>query len=159
MRFLWVTILAGCYSTVPIRPSEVAKMNGMYVSYGPGAVVSAGNIAVGGSTPASISFTTVETDRSHIDFVTPDGATENVPGYADLIVATPGRTYRFREPVKVDDEGDRLMLRSSSRSGEIAKSDIRATELHQLDRVKTVFAVTAAALALTAPLVVLIVAR
>src|SRR5262249_4458694 len=73
MRWLWVTLLAGCYSTVSIRPSEVPKMNGMYVSYGPGAVVSAGNIAVGGSTPASISFTTVETDRSHIDFVTPDG--------------------------------------------------------------------------------------
>jgi len=51
------------------------------------------------------------------------------------------------------------MLRSSSRSGEIAKSDIRRADLHQLDRVKTILAVTAAAIALTAPLLILTVAR
>lgn len=154
MRHLWVILLLGCYSTVPIRPSEVPKMNGMYVSYGQGATLSGS----GGGVP-TVTISTVELGRSSVDFVEPDGAVETVPGYADLIVATAARTYRFKEPVKVEDEGDRFMLRSSSRTGEIVKSDIRSTELRQLDRVKTVIAASLAAVGLTAPLLLLIVAR
>jgi hypothetical protein len=162
MRHLCVlaaVLLAGCFDTVPIRPTELPKMDRMYVSYGPGAVVSPGNIAVGGSTPASVSMTTVETDRSHIDFLAPDGSVTNVPGYADLLLTTRQRTYRFKEIVKVDDEGDRFMIRSSSRTGEVPKADIVSTELRQLNRVQTVFAVTGVTIALTLPLVLFVVTR
>jgi len=156
MRHLWVillvVILGGCYSTVPIRPAEVLKVNDMYETFGTGAVYSP-------TSNPGISIGTVQTGESHIDFVAPDGSTTKVPGYADLYVTTPRRAYRFREIVKVEDEGDRFMIRSSSRTGEIPKSDIRATELRQLDKVETALAVAGAALALTAPLVIFIVTR
>jgi len=152
MRHLWVIVLAGCYSTVAIRPTEIPKVNEMDESYGTGAVYSP-------TSNPSISIGTVQTGESHIDFVAPDGSVSNVPGYADLFVTTRQRTYRFRQIVKVEDEGDRFMIRSSSRTGEVPKGDIVATELRQLNKVETAFAVAGAALALTAPLVILIVAR
>ncbi len=143
--------LAGCYTTVSIRPDQIPLLSGARTtSVGP--VI---DMPLYTGTGAMTTMPIQGFQRSHVTMLAPDGDTVTVKGDADLDIDTvAGVHYHFEHPIDASLDGGALTISAANRSGRIALAEVRRARVRSLSLGKSIGAAVGGSLAFSALMLV-----
>ena len=92
-------VLSGCFSWVAVKPTELTKLNNMTV----------GVVKRGPSAGRAVAVSVSKLERA-------DGRLIEVKGKPYIRITANGRTYDFKPPISVDQQGTAFTIRSGNRA-------------------------------------------